>query len=158
MAGAELERSAKNDAQPRVQPDPPIRAFYLANAGGGGPANLVLLGHIAPSESLPSVSWPAKSWSRRSSFSCAHGGVLASVSSAGRWIARPVPHSAWCRALRSRAGQASVRTPPRFGVMATAVAAASGLAPALCFEQHRGEVKHCNLSYVTVSSSKSAVA
>ena len=32
------------DAQPRVQPDPPVRAFYLASAGGGGPVNLVLLG------------------------------------------------------------------------------------------------------------------
>ena len=27
-----------------VQRDPPVRAFYLANAGGGGPVNLVLLG------------------------------------------------------------------------------------------------------------------
>jgi len=31
-------------AYPRVQPDPPVRAFFLANAGGGGPVNLVLLG------------------------------------------------------------------------------------------------------------------
>src|SRR5207302_8945793 len=29
---------------PRVQPDPPARAFYLANVGGGGPVNLVTLG------------------------------------------------------------------------------------------------------------------
>ena len=28
------------------------------------------------------------------------------------------------------------------------------LAPALCFEQHRGEVKHCGLSHVTVSNAK----
>ena len=28
-------------AQPRVQPDPPVRALYLANDGGGGPVNLV---------------------------------------------------------------------------------------------------------------------
>jgi hypothetical protein len=27
-----------------VQPDPPVRSFSLANAGGGGPVNLVLLG------------------------------------------------------------------------------------------------------------------
>jgi len=33
-------------AQPRVQPDPPVRAFYLANVGGGGPVNLVSLGPI----------------------------------------------------------------------------------------------------------------
>jgi len=32
------------EAWPRVQPDPPVRAFYLASAGGGGPVNLVLLG------------------------------------------------------------------------------------------------------------------
>jgi hypothetical protein len=43
VADAELERSAKNDAQPRIQPDPPVLAFYLAIAGGGGPVNLVLL-------------------------------------------------------------------------------------------------------------------
>src|SRR5205814_1691578 len=28
------------------QDPPPVRAFYLANAGGGGPVNLVLLGGI----------------------------------------------------------------------------------------------------------------
>src|SRR5947207_14982790 len=28
-----------------VQDPPPVRAFYLANAGGGGPVNLVSLGH-----------------------------------------------------------------------------------------------------------------
>lgn len=32
------------DAQPRVQPDPPVQAFYLAIVSGGGPVNLVLLG------------------------------------------------------------------------------------------------------------------
>jgi hypothetical protein len=31
-------------AQPRVQPDPPVRAFFLASVGGGGPVNLVSLG------------------------------------------------------------------------------------------------------------------
>jgi len=31
-------------AQPRVQPDPPVRAVYLAIVGGGGPVNLVSLG------------------------------------------------------------------------------------------------------------------
>jgi len=35
-----LERLC-NDAQPRVQPEPPVRAFYLTIAGGGGPVNLV---------------------------------------------------------------------------------------------------------------------
>ena len=34
----------QGEAIPFVQPDPPVRAFYLANAGGGGPVNLVLLG------------------------------------------------------------------------------------------------------------------
>ena len=34
-------------AYPRVEPDPPVRAFYLANLGGGGPVNLYLLGHGA---------------------------------------------------------------------------------------------------------------
>src|SRR5438046_8530423 len=34
--------SCHEDAQPRVQPDPPVRAFYLAIASGGGPVNLVL--------------------------------------------------------------------------------------------------------------------
>lgn len=28
----------------RVQPDPPVPAFFLANAGGGGPVNLASLG------------------------------------------------------------------------------------------------------------------
>ena len=26
-----------------LQPDPPVRAFFLANVGGGGPVNSVLL-------------------------------------------------------------------------------------------------------------------
>src|SRR5436190_22123920 len=30
------------------QDPPPVRAFYLAIAGGGGPVNLVLLGHTRP--------------------------------------------------------------------------------------------------------------
>src|SRR5437773_11657919 len=34
-----------------VQDPPPVRAFYLASVGGGGPVNLVLLGHIAPRQS-----------------------------------------------------------------------------------------------------------
>jgi len=34
----------QGEAIPFVQPDPPVRAFYLANVGGGGPVNLVLLG------------------------------------------------------------------------------------------------------------------
>ena len=34
----------QGEAIPFVQPDPPVRAFYVANAGGGGPVNLVLLG------------------------------------------------------------------------------------------------------------------
>ena len=33
----------QGEAIPFVQPDPPVRAFYLAIAGGGGPVNLVLL-------------------------------------------------------------------------------------------------------------------
>jgi len=33
------------EAEPRVQPKPPIPAFYLANAGDGGPVNL---DHQAP--------------------------------------------------------------------------------------------------------------
>ncbi len=32
------------DAQPRVHPDAPVRAFYLAIVGGGAPVNLVSLG------------------------------------------------------------------------------------------------------------------
>jgi hypothetical protein len=36
--------SANRDAQPRVQPDPPVRALFLASVGGGRPVNLVLLG------------------------------------------------------------------------------------------------------------------
>jgi hypothetical protein len=36
------------NAEPRVQPDPPVRAFYLASAGGGGPVNLVSLGVMQP--------------------------------------------------------------------------------------------------------------
>jgi hypothetical protein len=35
-----------NAAQPRVQPNPPVRAFYLATVADGGPVNLVLLGRI----------------------------------------------------------------------------------------------------------------
>ena len=38
-ASSRITRSAGN---PR--PDPPVRAFYLANVGGGGPVNLFLLG------------------------------------------------------------------------------------------------------------------
>ena len=34
----------QGEAIPFVQPDPPVRAFYLASVGGGGPVNLVLLG------------------------------------------------------------------------------------------------------------------
>ena len=34
----------QGEAIPFVQPDPPVRAFYLANANGGGPVNLVSLG------------------------------------------------------------------------------------------------------------------
>ena len=35
------------DAQPRVQPDPPVRAFILASVGGGGQVNLVLSGRTS---------------------------------------------------------------------------------------------------------------
>jgi len=34
----------RENGQPLIEPDPPIRAFYLATVGGGGPVNLVLLG------------------------------------------------------------------------------------------------------------------
>lgn len=33
----------QGEAIPFVQPDPPVRAFYLATVGGGGPANLIFL-------------------------------------------------------------------------------------------------------------------
>ena len=36
----------QGEAIPFVQPDPPVRVFYLASVGGGGPVNLVLLGHM----------------------------------------------------------------------------------------------------------------
>lgn len=36
----------QGEAIPFVQPDPPVRAFYLAIVGGGGPVNLVSLGAI----------------------------------------------------------------------------------------------------------------
>src|SRR5207248_4142271 len=41
-------------AYPRVQPDPPVRAFSLAVVGGGGPVNLVLLGgsKMSPHQTL----------------------------------------------------------------------------------------------------------
>jgi hypothetical protein len=32
------------DGQRSAQPDPPVRAFYLASVDAGGPVNLVLLG------------------------------------------------------------------------------------------------------------------
>ena len=31
----------------KIRKDPPVRAFHLANAGGGGPVNLVFLGVTA---------------------------------------------------------------------------------------------------------------
>ncbi len=47
----------QGEAIPFVQPDPPVRAFYLAIAGGGGPVNLVLLGRnfdaASPFATLP---------------------------------------------------------------------------------------------------------
>jgi hypothetical protein len=44
MPKALWEVVLERDAQPRVQAHPPVRAFYLANVGGGGPVNLILLG------------------------------------------------------------------------------------------------------------------
>ena len=147
-------RSHRNAPPTHVQPDPPVRAFYLANAGGGGPVNLVLLGHIAPRESSLSVFRPEQRVHcavlfefcapRRAFFGQQRRALAleprAQVSIRSRPALKPKP--------------APLRTPPRFGIMATSVAAASMLAPALCFEQHRGEVKHCHLSSVTVSNSK----
>jgi hypothetical protein len=45
-AQAALTITFRRAAEPRVQPDPPVRAFYLAIVGGGGSVNLVLLGDM----------------------------------------------------------------------------------------------------------------
>jgi hypothetical protein len=51
----------QGEAIPFVQPDPPVRDFYLARVGcGGGPVNLVLLGLASAAVSrfaLLRVSW-----------------------------------------------------------------------------------------------------
>src|SRR5438874_1260163 len=53
---------ARNAVTPNqcVQPCAPVRAFYLANAGGGGPVNLVSLGGNAAAFSKPTSSTKRK--------------------------------------------------------------------------------------------------
>src|SRR5437773_2877284 len=54
-------------AYPRLQPDPPVGAFYFANAGDGGPVNLVSLGVAIATPLTDDLSnrilqlWPASS-------------------------------------------------------------------------------------------------
>jgi len=36
----------KQSPNQAFQPDPPVRAFYLASVGGGGPVNLVSSGAV----------------------------------------------------------------------------------------------------------------
>ena len=90
----------------RVQPDPRVRAFFLARVGGRGPVNLVLLGHTsrAPLRSTraasPSARICASTWRNRAMSLNGCGEQAPSSVAAGSLAAQRLCRSG---ALRSRA-------------------------------------------------------